>query len=34
MIALVEPETAQQVRQALQAAGATRVLETIVQAAA
>jgi len=34
MIALVEPETAQQVREALEAAGATRVLETIVQAAA
>jgi len=34
MIALVEPETAQHVREALEAAGATRVLETIVQAAA
>jgi mevalonate kinase len=34
MIALVEPETAQQVREALEAAGATRVLETVVQAAA
>jgi hypothetical protein len=34
MIALVEAETAQQVCEALRAAGATRVLETVVQAAA
>lgn len=34
MIALVETETAQQVREALQAAGATHVLETVVRASA
>ncbi|MGQ9550085.1 MAG: mevalonate kinase [Roseiflexus sp.] len=34
MIALVEPEIAQQVREALQAAGAARVVETVVRASA